>query len=109
MEKIATQKNELMPDICYSTLQSTGELIMILRGEHGYFKSFQSTDNREDNERIAEKKNLELHVSSQQKAAMIGGSMFGWNTPAAQLSSYDENGTPIKPERKAQNKDNYIR
>jgi len=37
---------------------------------------------------------------------MVGGSMFGWSTPAAKIASYDVRGNPIKPvkARAAKNK-----
>ena len=47
--------------------------------------------------KLADSLNARIGVYRQQEAAMVGGSMFGWGTPAAQISSYDVRGNPIKP------------
>ncbi|MEG0049144.1 MAG: YodL domain-containing protein, partial [Clostridia bacterium] len=44
-----------------------------------------------------DKLNLELGVYPQQAATMLGGSMFGWDTPAARVTCYNMQGEPIPP------------
>jgi len=46
---------------------------------------------------VAERLNREAGITKQQEAAMVGGSMFGWHTPAAQTTSYDFYGSPVLP------------
>ena len=66
-----------LPEQCYGVLPDTGELIIIKKGESG-----------------------KAGVSKAQAAAMLAGSMFGWQVPAADPKNYDENGQPIRPRQK---------
>ncbi|MHB8963139.1 MAG: hypothetical protein ACYC5K_08295 [Saccharofermentanales bacterium] len=84
-----------LPDLCYSTLPSSGALILIKHGERSYSQcSFASGDPVRDKE-VAERLNREAGITKQQEAAMVGGSMFGWHTPAARTTSYDFYGSPV--------------
>ena len=88
-----------LPERCFSVLQSTGEVIAIERGKRGYLVT--------DNEcapslarKAADLLNRKLGVSKAQEAAMSAGSMFGWDTPAADPRNYDAEGNAIKPRPK---------
>ena len=94
-------KNTTLPQRCFSVLPSTGELILLKRYEKGYMPCYDfSTDSREENQEFANDRNIKMGVTKAQEQAMVAGSMFGWNTPAAEPKNYDENGTPIKPKNK---------
>lgn len=86
-----------LPEQCYSTLKSTGELILIRKGEEGYFHTDFQMGTKEENAAAAEKYNQKLNVSKAQAAAMSAGSMFGWDVPAADPRAYNEDGHLIKP------------
>lgn len=94
-------KNTPLPQRCFSVLPSTGELILLKRYEKGYTPCYDfSANSREENQEFANDRNIKMGVTKAQEQAMVAGSMFGWNTPAAQPKNYDENGTPIKPKNK---------
>ena len=39
-------------------------------------------------------------VTRAQEAAMVAGSMFGWQVPGADPKNYDDQGQPIRPKAK---------
>ena len=83
-------RNEL-PDTCFSILPSTGQLIIIKKGESGYYPSEWDTGNREENRDITSSHNECRGISDIQESAMLAGSMFGWNTPGANPQWYLDN------------------
>ena len=90
-----------LPEQCFSTLPSTGELILIKKGEQGYLPCYDfSTNDPTQNQAFADDRNTKNHVAKAQEAAMLAGSMYGWAVPAADPKNYDENGQPIRPHRK---------
>ncbi len=91
------EQAQKLPEACYGTLPLSGELILIKKGEKGYHKCSNSSPHREQNEMTAAQNNRRMGVTLQQEAAMLGGSLSGWATPAARLSSYDLKGQPVRP------------
>lgn len=88
-----------LPDQCFSVLPATGELIRIEKGKKGYQKCGFSTDNPKTNRKRADDLNLRQRITPQAEAAMLGGALKGWASPAARVSSYDVRGNPVKPAR----------
>lgn len=84
------RRNEL-PDFCLSTLPSSGQLIILRKGERGYYASEWDTRKREENQNIAREHNRQRGISDIQAAAMSAGSMFGWHTPGADPQWYLDN------------------
>ena len=65
--------------VCAAVHPTTGEPIMITRGEPGY-RPFASEFDAETAVRLF---NESLRVTPEQVQAMLAGSMFGWDCPAA--------------------------
>jgi hypothetical protein len=91
-----------LPDICYSTEPGTGGVILIKKGERGYYRSEYSTDDPEYNRVLATDRNIKLGVTRAQEKAMLAGSTFGWSVPAARPQEYDLDGNPrrLTPKKK---------
>lgn len=89
-----------LPEQCYGTLPDTGELIIIKKGETGYYRTDVTAGGKEENRILADEYNSKLGVTKAQATAMLAGSMFGWAAPAADPKNYDENGQPIRPKHK---------
>lgn len=82
-----------LPKHCLTVHPSTGELVNIKRGIGGYFPSDCSVPkDREENRVIANYANESLGVSKAQEAAMLSGSIYGWERPAADPRMYDAEG-----------------
>ena len=68
-----------LPAFCMSRLHSTGEPILIKRGETGFYPSDFDPD--EFNESRG--------ITPAQVAAMEMGSMFGWHVPGAKPEAHE--------------------
>ena len=85
-----------LPEVCFSILPSTGDVIIIKHGESGYYRCEYSTEDKAFNREFANDRNANLGVSKAQVEAMLAGSMYGWDVPATDPKSYDVNGTPLR-------------
>ena len=73
---------------CFAISPTTGELIQINRGEKGYTMIADPETGKKitglEAKGIMQKQNKLLGLTDEQVKAMIEGSMFGWDCPAAQ-------------------------
>jgi len=82
-------KRRGLPRWCFSSIPSTGQLIIVRFGETGYYPCALETKDEVD------EYNEKLGVTPAKREAMTAGSMFGWNAPCADPKNYDESGKPI--------------
>ena len=82
-ERFAPKVAEGLPELCFSILKTTGQLICIKRGESGYYLSDWDTGDKERNVELADEMNENLGVSPVQRQAMEIGSLAGWDVPGA--------------------------
>jgi hypothetical protein len=75
-----------LPDMCVAVLQPDDVLIGIKHGQSGYFQMYGGVLKGDAARAAADMFNLRLHVSPQQREAMLIGSMMGWDCPAARPS-----------------------
>lgn len=88
-ERFAPKVAEGLPAECFSTLQTTGQLICIKRGESGYYPSRWDTGDKERNVELADELNERRGVTPAQRQAMEIGSMAGWDVPGADPANYE--------------------
>ena len=73
-----------LPASCMAVLTSTGDLVNIRRGMTGYYPSdWNVPGNRKRNEETAAFHNAQYELTKAQCAAMVCGSMFGWDVPVS--------------------------
>ena len=89
-ERFAPKVAEGLPEMCFSVLGTTGELICLKRGVTGYFPSEYSVDDKEKNIEFADRYNEKLGVTMWQRQAMEVGSLCGWDVPGADPAKYQE-------------------
>ena len=98
-DKIIPLRSDL-PDCCYSVNKTTGEIIILKKGETGFYKTDISTTGREESRELVDFQNNKLSVTKAQEAAMYWGSVYGFDTRGADPKQYDADGVMMKPVRK---------
>jgi len=91
---------EKLPAFCMSTRPSDGSLIITTHEKTGYKVADISTEDAAENRYLAQYINKLMDVTPAQEAAMVAGSMLGWNVPAANPANYDDNGKATKPKNR---------
>ena len=88
-ERFHPEATNGLPDICLTTLPSTGALICIKRGIMGYSPSDWETGNAGKNRRLADYYNQKRGITKAQEEAMVCGSMCGWDSPGVDPKQFE--------------------
>lgn len=82
-----------LPEKCYSVTADTDMMIIIVKGEAGHYIAGKNP--KDTSREGADAENKAMGITKAQESAMIAGSMFGWEVPAADPQNYDEQGRLI--------------
>lgn len=93
-----------LPEKAYVYVETEYKIGYVKKGESGYYPLDMSFRVKSDALEYVETNNQKLGISNAQAAAMKFGSMFGWDSPAADPKNYDENGHLMKPQDKTRDK-----
>ena len=88
-------RNEL-PETCFATLPGQGELIILKRGETGYYRSDWDTGDKMKNQEIADFHNRKHGITPAQVEAMQSGSLFGFHLPGSNPQVYYDEARCVK-------------
>jgi len=80
-----------LPETCYGIHMTTGDTIILKRGEVGYHDPGYG----DQGEEVVNRLNDRMDVTRQQRAAMEAGSVFGYHLPIADPDIYNELGTRL--------------
>lgn len=91
-----------LPDYSYVYVETEDCIGRIQKGETGYETTDYGQNLTEPSEKKlkAEQLNKRSGITKVQADAMMAGSMFGWDKPAADPKNYDAEGKIIKPKNK---------
>ena len=81
-----------LPSVCFGTHPTEGALILLKKGETGYWPAQGYSAGRMTWDELADHLNGRLGVTRAQRAAMEAGSIFGFHIPAADPARYDDEG-----------------
>lgn len=79
---------EAYPPLCFTFVQSDNLVAIIERGIAGY-TPVGGKDDDADNRALVAEQNASLGVKPSMAAAMVFGSMFGWDKPGADPAKYE--------------------
>ena len=88
----ALAKEVGLPEVCCGVTPYSGERMRIRYGDNRFESFPQYGQNKEENRAYAIEQNKPYHVTRSQQAAMEGGVIYGWDTPAADPGNYDAEG-----------------
>jgi len=84
-----------LPEKCFSITSTADKIVIITKGEMGHRSAGARAEGVTAREG-ATALNESMGVTRAQEAAMLFGSIYGWDKPGADPKYYDEQGEPIK-------------
>ena len=87
-----------LPERCFAALETEESVVEIRKGESGFRRTDILPEPGQTLQEAADFLNRSLGVGPDQASAMLAGSMFGWDVPAADPEYYDGKGLPVRPE-----------
>lgn len=100
--KKAYQERHGLPELGFCSVPDLNMIMLVKYGQTGYWPIEHFPEGM-GAEEYADTLNQMIGVSKPQQTAMLYGSMFGWNIPAARPERYDENGQPKPREQRRGN------
>jgi hypothetical protein len=89
--------NNNLPEYCYDINNVSGGIVKLKRGESGYYQLDQDivqpyleAHPNKTKEDVCVELNEHIGVTPEQRMAMSMGSMFGWDIPGANPSTYSK-------------------
>ena len=81
-----------LPEQCYVFVQTENCVGIVKKGESGFYRTDIQGGKPSETNALVNEMNQKLGLSKGQAEAMKAGSMFGWDTPAADPKNYDDKG-----------------
>jgi len=89
-----------LPEECFAVIPGNDELVVIVRGERGYHpieeRALKLLHRGEPAEEARDRLNTYADVTKKQAAAMLTGSICGWDVKAADPANLDKCGRLLK-------------
>ena len=89
-----------LPEQCYVFVQTENCVGIVKKGESEFYRTDIQGSKPSETNALVNEMNEKLGLTKDQTEAMKAGSMFGWDTPAADPKCYDKSGIPVKPKQK---------
>lgn len=85
-------ENFNLPEACYSYVATENEVVILKRGETGYYKTGIYAKDADEGKFITREQNARMGITELQENCMQIGSMFGFHVPGANPANYDADG-----------------
>jgi len=88
----ALAKKKSLVESCWGVMPFSGVRVKIRFGDSNPEEFPQYGTVREENQKYVDEKNKPIKITRAQESAMLGGTIYGWDSPAADYNNYDKDG-----------------